>query len=311
MKPSETSLLECKADRNGNFGKVEPSSASNIIQYKYGILTKSALNDPYEAIHRVEIAVLDYILPQILGKKKCRENRALEQTRLRNSRQLSTIIGASIKPKDMISSSESCIAENSSDKCSIVNGQMHFYSGGNASSLLANVPATICKAMSDGEFNTALVHPLISSVYCVNSSDFLFSDKSFDNIDRPPVEPVSQSVSATPLVFSAFAALIVVCGVYIYRRLSKEGRTSSPRGTAYLDDSDLPNTSGSFSSDTYPDQTFIKGVPSMDFSSIDLPKHLDSRKNGSILFPDSIEESLDEDSDSMTETSLMHVVSLE
>ena len=81
--------------------------------------------------------------------------------------------------------------------------------------------------------------------------------------DDPSFQPVSQEVSAYGFLVSAAAVIVVVLGIYGYRR--RHGGKDAAKDVGYLDDSDLVNMSNSVS---YEEGAPFSSNQSFDFTPI-------------------------------------------
>jgi hypothetical protein len=120
------------------------------------------------------------------------------------------------------------------------------------------IDALICDTLHSE--NLRLSHPTIQSIECIQSNGDVVTDDNPLEVEKstPTFEPVSQGLGANGLLVSVAAALVVVLGLYGYRR--RHRRNDKTKETGHLDDSDLANMSNSLS--------YEGGVPALDFTSI-------------------------------------------
>ena len=111
-------------------------------------------------------------------------------------------------------------------------------------------------------------HPEISRIACIKSlEDNLLTDNT-DAVEgsTPTLVPVAQEIRAVSYIVGAAAAIVIVLGIYGYRRRHRNKGEKVEVGP--LDDSDLANMSNSLS---YEGVGPYNGAPALDFTSIHKP----------------------------------------
>jgi len=169
----------------------------------------------------------------------------------------------------------------------MIDGSMTFFFSGDDVDLSA-IEKFTCDALNSETL--AMVHPAIVGLECITyGSDTGIGGSESNNGTPPVIAPaVSQRLSTSVLVASALAAVMVVFGVYAYRRRQNK-EEDVPALKANLDDSDdVYNVSNSLSFEDLPMawSTQAKvGAPAFDMRSI-IPKGYS---------PETIEEHPEED----------------
>lgn len=147
--------------------------------------------------------------------------------------------------------------------CVIIDGKMTIMSDSENFNSTA-VEDMICTVLG-GESLKYHYHPAVSGLVCVGAEGEIVVDESNDGVGEatPTFKPVAQQIGAYSYLVSAAAAIVIILGIYGYRRRhhTKEDKVE----VGPLDDSDLVNMSNSLSFEgTGP----YNGTPAMDFTPI-------------------------------------------
>ena len=147
--------------------------------------------------------------------------------------------------------------------CNIIDGKMTLISDETGLDT-SEIDALICSILN-GESWTS-VHPAIQDITCIQESTS-GSDGDGVSSSTPPFEPVSEQIGAYSYLVGVAAALVIVLGIYGYRRrhMKKDG----VQEIGPLDDSDVVNMSNSIS---FENGGALAGPPAMDFTPINDPK---------------------------------------
>jgi len=161
---------------------------------------------------------------------------------------------------------------NNQGACNIIDGRMTFYADGESD--YSSIEGLICDALgSSGTPGSAFAHPAIKSLKCsiTTTGGAPDGDNSVNN-GQPQFDTAYQRYTTPVAVMSTCAAVMVVFGVYAYRRKQKVDE-GLPRHHNHLDDSDV-NNSNSISFEDMPmawsAQSCFNG-PAFDMQSI-IPK---------------------------------------
>ncbi len=159
---------------------------------------------------------------------------------------------------------EICGSSRSDSECSVVNGRMTMISDENNFDY-KQIDSLICDALNDDSLK--YVHPTIQHVQCVPLKQSGLTEDGINGIDKPSpsFKPVSQEIGAYGLLVSVAAALVVILGIYGYKRRHRPEQ-SVKKEVGHLDDSDLVNMSKSISYEAA--MLPYIGQPAMDFTSI-------------------------------------------
>lgn len=183
---------------------------------------------------------------------------------------------------------EICGSERQDLDCNIVNGRMTIMSDGSNLNI-EEIDSLICEALNNESLTYA--HPTIDSVQCIPWENNIINGEDGDDINPdevvPIFEPSRQRIGAYGFLVSIAATLVVIFGIYGYKRRHR-GKDESPREVNPLDDSDIVNMSNSVSYEAGISQN---SQPAMDFTSILSPK-LGGAGN---CLPQTIDESSEED----------------
>lgn len=175
------------------------------------------------------------------------------------------MIGASARPSDSVSTKDSCESKSSSSDCNVIDGKMTIIANEATSVNSTEIGTSICQVLDDDEF-LRLLHPSIMGLECVTSVDTIFNDDPTGSGNTlPSIDPVSHNVEAYSILVSAVSAIVVVLGIYGYRR--RHQKKDGIKDVNYLDDSDVVNMSNSLSYEAGALQ------PTMDFTPIHNPSY--------------------------------------
>ena len=184
---------------------------------------------------------------------------------------------------------ETCISENKKYDCDIVEGKMQIFSD-DKSPDYDSIETLLCSAMDMDD--PSVIHPALVSLQCMEGSDGIAPPVPVDpnsGTDFSSPNPASGNLAATPFIFTAMSAVMVVFGVYIYRRRKNKGDAPGE----HLDDSDM-NTSNSISLDAGAPINTWERKPKSSAPAFDLNSIIPSRG----YKPETVEESADEYIDS-------------
>lgn len=162
---------------------------------------------------------------------------------------------------------EICGSDESQD-CFIIDGKMTVMSN-TANYNSTNVEGMICSVLNDEGIRFA--HPAIESVACYDSLNRKIQDDDTTGVGKstPTFEPVAQQIGPYSYLVSAAAAIVIVLGIYGYRRRHNNDKEEKVE-VGPLDDSDLVNMSNSLS---FEGAGPHNGAPAMDFTSIHNPTY--------------------------------------
>lgn len=159
---------------------------------------------------------------------------------------------------------EICGSSRSDLECSVVDGRMTLISDENNFDY-KQIDSLICDALNDDSLK--YVHPTIQHVQCIPLKQSGLTEDGINGIDKPSpsFKPVSQEIGAYGLLVSVAAALVVILGIYGYKRRHRPEKPVK-KEVGPLDDSDLVNMSKSISYEVA--MLPYIGQPAMDFTSI-------------------------------------------
>lgn len=229
-------VIDCGIDENGDVNAV-PDASKSFVDYKYKIITDpGSANLQTEVLPVLEKKILETILPDIF---QCETGARHLSLNLRNSRRKLALLGASANPPDLVSLSELCQADTEAQECNVVDGMMTFYHDSNNFDS-SSIKALTCDALNGDALKMA--HPAIMGLECI-LNDPASIPESGNGIDKggPSIDPPTQRITTPVAVMSALAAVMVIMGVYVYRR-RKKMEDEIPPHKKHLDDSDVNNS---------------------------------------------------------------------
>eukprot|EP00554_Chaetoceros_debilis_P009137 CAMPEP_0194101792 /NCGR_PEP_ID=MMETSP0150-20130528/2454_1 /TAXON_ID=122233 /ORGANISM="Chaetoceros debilis, Strain MM31A-1" /LENGTH=419 /DNA_ID=CAMNT_0038788513 /DNA_START=40 /DNA_END=1296 /DNA_ORIENTATION=+ len=293
-------LPACATDEAGSF-MTESSGPyeENILAYKYSVITNPDMRAriEQEVLPSIETTILDAILPDLF-KGVCGDRRSLQEklrTSSRTSRRLA-IVGASAQPPDLFSTSETCISEKKDYDCNIVEGKMQIFSDDNSDDY-GSIETLLCSAMEVDD--PSVIHPALVSLQCMERPDGNappLSDDPNSGTDFSSPNPASGSLAATPFILTTMSAVMVIFGVYFYRRRKNKGDDTPGE---HLDDSDM-NTSNSISIDAGAPINTWERKPKSSSPAFDLNSIIPSRGYKPETVEESAEEYVDSDLDEVS-----------
>ena len=128
---------------------------------------------------------------------------------------------------------------------------------------LSSTEEMICALLEDESIRFA--HPAITSISCMDSVGNRIKGEDVDEVGKstPTFEPVSQRIGAYSYLVSVAAAVVIILGIYGYKR--RHNKKEDKVAVGPLDDSDLANMSNSLS---YEGTGPYTCNPAMDFTCI-------------------------------------------
>jgi hypothetical protein len=136
---------------------------------------------------------------------------------------------------------------------------------------LSTVQDLICDALNSDTLKFS--HPSITRLACIKDGNVSGNGIGTNEINNG-APAATQTYTTSAALLSSLAAIMVVFGVYAYRRGSKDDKSLLPDHRPHLDDSDI-NNSNSISFDDLPmawsTQSSKTKSPAFDMSSI-IPK---------------------------------------
>ena len=163
-----------------------------------------------------------------------------------------------------------CTVDDEAQKCNYIDGRMTLFTDGSDTDESSAVKNLVCEALNSKDMT--LAHPAIKGIDCTFLNGSTPGENGGDGTP-PVIAPASQSYATPVVVMSALAGIMVVFGVYAYRRRQRKDEPELPAHKAYLDDSDV-NNSNSVSFDDAPMAWSAKhntNSPAFDMHSI-IPK---------------------------------------
>lgn len=239
-------VIDCGIDENGDVNVV-PTASKKFVDYKYNIITDpGSANLETEILPVLEKKLLEFILPDLF---QCESDIRRLSWHSKNIRRKLQLVGASSSPPDLVSTSDFCVADNEAHECNVVDGMMTFYHDSDDIDM-STIKGLTCDALNGD--NLKMAHPAIMGLECI-ADDAAPVPEPGTGIGKgePPLDPSATQRYTTPVaVMSALAAVMVVLGLYAYRRRKNREEEIIPH-KKHLDDSDV-NNSNSMSFDDLP-----------------------------------------------------------